>query len=68
MGKTKICYTLFLLLYNNFNPFTCLGKCTDLKDLFYDERLGYFEYAKETTVSTTKLYLFSGVHLSVVRH
>ncbi|PNY17828.1 ATP-dependent DNA ligase, partial [Trifolium pratense] len=30
---------------------------TDLKDLFYDERPGYFEYAKETTIEADDAYL-----------
>jgi hypothetical protein len=35
------------------NPLNPLWQTfTELKDLFYDEKLGYFEYAKEMTVST----------------
>lgn len=30
-------------------------KPADLKELFYDEKLGYFEYAKEMTVSASGL-------------
>lgn len=37
--------------YTFVDAFSCLQIYTDLKDLFYDERPGYFEYAKETSVS-----------------
>jgi hypothetical protein len=44
--------------YTSINAFSCLQNYTDLKDLFYDERPGYFEYAKETTVSVLVYYYY----------
>lgn len=32
-----------------------VSKPADLKEMFYDEKLGYFEYAKEMTVSASGL-------------
>lgn len=45
--------TLLLLLFNWISSFILEALyVTDLKDLFNDQKSGYFEYAEETTVSS----------------
>lgn len=63
----KYCRFSSQLLFYPPSPslFFCIQNA-DLKDLFYDEKMGYFQYAKEMTVSAFVLPLTSSIFVLLV--
>lgn len=67
--KVDICVFVFDIMFANGErllSFSLRQRRKKLKDLFYDEKLGYFEYAKEMTVEADDTCLTNEATLSKI--
>ncbi|KDO63180.1 hypothetical protein CISIN_1g0010451mg, partial [Citrus sinensis] len=69
--KVDICVFVFDIMFANGEQllgYTLRQRRKYLKDLFYDEKMGYFQYAKEMTVEGDDNCLTSDVSLSKINN